>query len=184
MLTNVMKEVRERVEEFLESKKIDINGDDTKKFIDQFKFDKTYSKYKSLRGQIKAMKEKYHYIDHRDLTIGYRQVKITNEENKIEVIKEPVNIQYVSVLDVLKLVLSNKEVYDYVKNYQNREDDDGYEDDVMSSHEDGDLFKVNELLKKYPQALGLHLYYDEMLVNNPLGNKKRQQKLGCFYTSF
>lgn len=87
-------------------------------------------------------------------------------------------MQYVPAVDTLKLVLSNKEVMDYITRKSKTS-----EEGVLSSFEDGKSFKTNTFFQKYSDALGLHLYYDEFLVNNPFGTKTHKQKISAFYFS-
>lgn len=82
LLTDVMKEVKIRVENFFESKKIDVNDETTKTFLNQFKFHSSFPKYKDLRGQISVMKQKYNFIEPMDVAIGYKTQLVVNSEKK------------------------------------------------------------------------------------------------------
>jgi len=66
-----------------------------------------------------------------------------------------------------------------IREYVNSEESSS--DDWLKSFRDGITFKTHEFFKKYPQALRIQLYYDDFVVNNPLGSKVHSHKLGAFY---
>lgn len=132
-----------------------------------------------MRGQINALKENYNYVDSRPVSIGYREITVEDPMKQQKSLhSKSVEIEYVSIIDILKLVLGNTEVFDYIKNYRMPE-----KTDYLCSFEDGELFQNNEFLKRFPDAMVLALYYDEFLVNNPLGSKVHENKIGAFYVS-
>lgn len=87
------------------------------------------------------------------------------------------SFQYVPIIETLKLVRSNENLLEYIKH------EPISTDDFIKSYRDGDSFKENRFFQKYPDAILLQLYFDEFLVNNPLGSKTHGQKLGDFYFS-
>ena len=57
-----------------------------------------------------------------------------------------------------------------------------HSEDLLTCYRDGENSKNNVLLKNNKNAVGIHFYYDEFLVNNPLGAKTHAHKLGgAFY---
>ena len=50
--------------------------------------------------------------------------------------------------------------------------------ETMADFCDGDLYKNNELFQKFPNALQIHMYYDEVEMCNPIGSKRTIYKLG------
>ena len=113
-----------------------------------------------MRGQISVLQKNYNFIDPVPKYLG-----TDNDE-----------YMYISFIETLKLILSNKEVMDYIENNSNQSDDD-----LMRSYEDGDNFKNHPFFIKYPNALRILLYFDEFLGSNPLSNKAKDQKIGAFY---
>lgn len=162
LLTEVKKDVKSRVHDFLQSQKIDVNEENTKIFSIQLQFDWPFPKYKDMRGQIAVMKQKY--IEPRDVAIGYRKILVTNSDNTKEYIDRPVTIKYVSPIDILILILSIDEVFDYVTTHQYPTEDNG----VLRSYEDGKIFKLNQFFKKYLNAMDAYL------------KKKKKKSLGDF----
>lgn len=49
--------------------------------------------------------------------------------------------------------------------------------DWLTDLRDGEYFKHHRLFKRYPQALQVVLYYDDLEVCNPLGSKNKVHKL-------
>ena len=179
LLSNIMSEVSEKIEMFLKYKNVDVYNDEGQAFLDQFKYKESFSNYTNIQGQIQALKNHYYYIEAQDIYLGNRpdtKLKKNTLTNK-SILKESF-FQYVPVTETLKLILSNEEVMNYVSNKLRK-----FEEDILSRYEDGQSFKENPFFKKYLDALEIHLYYDEFLVNNPLESKTHSQKIGAFYFS-
>jgi len=50
----------------------------------------------------------------------------------------------------------------------------------MSDYCDGTSYKESDFFQKYPTALQIILYYDDVEICNPLGSKSKIHKLGKF----
>ena len=179
VLSNIMSRVVEKIKEFLTHKNIDIFDDD------QFDNKKTFSQYKTIHGQIQALKQKYTFIDATQIHLGnHQEVKTDKETGASTKVLVDDSFQYVPLIETLKLVLSNEEVFNYVnENQSHLEDEKDKKNNVLSSYKDGEMFKKNPFFKKYPNALGIHFYFDEFLVNNPVGSKTHGHKVGAYYYS-
>ena len=90
-----------------------------------------------------------------------------------ETILQDMKFQYISVIETLTLLLSNEEIFKYVTS-GSRETENG----LLSGFEDGDSFKYHPFFSKFKDAIVINLYFDEFLVNNPLGSKTKNQKIG------
>ena len=179
VLKETMSQVTNKIEEFFEYKGISKSEKDVESFLKQFQFVDSFWSYRIIRGQISALKKTYSYIEPENVVLGEKMQQKLNKktgEYEDELISE--SFQYISMIETLKLVLSNKEVMDYIENHSNQSDD-GF----LRSFEDGEKFKNHPFFKKFPKALRIQLYYDEFLGNNPLGSKTHQQKIGAFYFS-
>ena len=126
-----------------------------------------------MRSQIKALKEKNIFIDSEIVYLGRRKFKKGSKRMLIED-----SFESVSLIEYLKLISSNKEVIDYLKNKNNIEEEE--DDDVIGSYKNGTNYKENKFFQKYLDALLLEFYYDDYLCNNPIGSKTNQ-KIGTFY---
>jgi hypothetical protein len=81
----------------------------------------------------------------------------------------------VSLEDSLTQLLNNEAVLQEVRNKRTRQDGS------MWDYSDGSQFKEHLLYKDHPEALQIHLYFDELEVCNPLGSRALKHKLGLFY---
>lgn len=178
LMSETLAEVKSEVSRYLTYKGLDISSSETKNFLDRLSFAPTINEFKSTRGQTKALKENFSFVEPKKADLGSREETVYNEEKDIyEKVMVPENFYYVSAIDILKLLMSNKEVFDYVEN--EKESTDG----LVRGYRDANSFKKHEYLKKYPKALRLLLYYDDFLVNNPLGSKTHGNKIGGLYMS-
>lgn len=130
----------------------------------------------SLNGQIEALKKHCNYIEPVEIPLGLRREQTTNSmtgETKIHNVKE--TFQYVPIINVLASVLSNSTIKNYV------DSETSSSDRILRNFRDAESFQNNPFFQKYPQALRLQLYYDDVSVNNPLGSKVFAHKIGAFY---
>mgnify|MGYP001797965058 CR=1 FL=1 len=66
--------------------------------------------------------------------------------------------------------------------YMNLPDtDEKCDGDLLTCYKDGDRYKDSAYFKKYPQALRLVLYNDDIELANPLGSRSGVHKLCMFY---
>lgn len=164
VVAEILGQVRKNITEYLNYKDIELNEID--KLVNTLTFQNTSSQYKTMKGQIAALKKNYHYIDP-------IQMSFSNTDGSSEA-----TFQYISIIDTLKLVLSNHEVAEYMKNGPTLQDDE-----FIKCFEDGKTFKNHEFFKKFPNAFGIHLYNDDFLTNNPLGSKTHPHKISVLYFS-
>lgn len=171
----VSDETINKIDSFFKYKGYDTCSSEYKSFLQQFEFHDSFSKYKDMRGQIQSLKNNYKFIEPREFVLGKtfkRKYKLDcGQVNEVEKC-----MQYVPLQETLKLVLSNDEVLNYIKNSDNKSTDD----DIISSYEDGSNCKNNPFLKKYPTALRIRFYMDDFLSSNPLSSKATNQKITAF----
>eukprot|EP00112_Aurelia_sp_Birch-Aquarium-sp1_P011911 Seg250.10 transcript_id=Seg250.10/GoldUCD/mRNA.D3Y31 product="hypothetical protein" protein_id=Seg250.10/GoldUCD/D3Y31 len=91
---------------------------------------------------------------------------------------KPETMQYVPLLQVLKLLLSKEDVLSHVLN-----DNICHSKDYLEDYDDGEIFQGHELFSVDSVALRLHFYTDEFEVANPLGSKRSIHKMCAFYYS-
>ena len=94
-------------------------------------------------------------------------------ESKDVILDEKCSYQYISVIDTLKSILKNDDIWDEV----NRVNHANY----MTDFADGDYFQDHPIIKGSNTYLRIHLYTDEFEVVNPLGSKRTIHKLAAFY---
>lgn len=143
---------------------------------DIFKIDNPFNELKTFHKQIKALIENTDFINPIEIPLGYRVDKrLNNKTNCYEVKRVMESFQYVPVIKVLEMVLSNSEVRIAVANEKPASAD------FLESFVDGEHFKNHPFFFKYKHAIRLKLYYDELELVNPSGSKTGVHKLGSFY---
>jgi len=66
-------------------------------------------------------------------------------------------------------------MWNYVHSEQNNSTD------LLATFKDGISYKQHLFFQRYPHALRIQLYYDDVVVNNPLGSKVHPHKIGAFF---
>lgn len=141
-----------------------------------FDFENPFCGLRTLDEQIDALRANCGYIDAEEIPLGYRVDTVLDSETCTYVPKMIMEtFQYVPVIRVLSQVLSNDKVRDAILN--EKKSPDG----MKSKFIDGDHCKVHPLFSRFPQALRLKIYYDELEILNPLGSKTSVHKLWAFY---
>lgn len=173
----IMSEAKEMTLEFLKEHGIDTSSPAAKEYLHKFDTIDDFKQYKTHRGQIKALKEEYLFVEPTEIYLGGTRFehRIINMETQIKEIPE--SFQYIPIIDTLQLVLSNKEILDYVKNEKSR--NDGF----ITNFRDAENFKNNDFFQKYTDAIRLQFYNDDIVINNALGTKTVAHKLSIFYFS-
>ena len=111
-----MANMRKRTEDYLQSVNVDITSSKAQEFLKQYDEHDSFLGMKDLRGQLRALRKYCKFVDPVEVCVKTVPTKIKNPEtNKEEIILEPKYMQYVPVIETLKMLLSNPEVMDYVK---------------------------------------------------------------------
>lgn len=153
-----------------------INENRSKELLDIFDFENPFEGLRTLDQQIEILKKESEYISPTEIPLGYRLDMALDSETCSYVPKMVMEtLQYVSIIEVLTMVLLNNDVRMTIANERNSPDC------ILSSFRDGDYFKVHPLFSQYPNAIRIKLYYDEFEVVNPIGSKTGVHKLGAFY---
>lgn len=87
------------------------------------------------------------------------------------------SFQYVSLRETLSALFSDS---NFRKTFYSEKPS---VDNFIRSHRDSIHFRDHPFFQKYPFALRLQLYYDDLEIVNPLGSKTKKNELGMFYFS-
>ena len=143
--------------------------------LQKFEFDSPFEVLGSLNQQIDVLKTHCGYINPSEIPLGQRIDNVLDSETGTYVPKVgKETFQYVPIIDVLSLVLSNDDVKETILS------EEPSAEGVIGSFIDGDQFKNNPFFQRYPHALRIDIYYDDLEVVNPLGSKTGSHKLGVF----
>ncbi|XP_034240899.1 uncharacterized protein LOC117645090 [Thrips palmi] len=141
------------------------------------KIENPFSGLKTTDEQLDYFEEKYGLVRPEecllDTRIDNRLDPKTNEYVPTQVTE---SFQSVSIIDTLKLVLSQKKNRDNIfQDYIRKKSG------VLKSWMDGSDFENHPLLTKYPKALQICLFYDDLEIASALGSKTIIHKLGVFF---
>ena len=146
--------------------------------MSKFDIDDPFKDLTSVEKQIDALKLEFNYVEPVEKNLGYR-IEDRYDASLEETVPTKVyeTFQYVPIIDVLKLILSNKEARYYIMFERTASIDLN----VLSSFVDGETCLNHEFFQKYKNAIRLKIYYDEFEIVNPLGSKTGIHKIGGFY---
>lgn len=83
--------------------------------------------------------------------------------------------QYIPLIETLKSILLNKNMRENIST------ENSSNTSSFKSYLDTEEYKTSEYFKKYPNALRINLYYDEVELANPIGSKSGIHKVGVLY---
>lgn len=138
--------------------------------------DDIFNNLKSIEDQLTAFAEEFGLVKPVEKYLGFRLDKrLDPETNTYFQTQVKISFQYISIIDTLEAILSNK------KNRDNIFKDWTSQDDVLRSYFDGSHCKNHPFLKKYENVIHILLFFDELEVTNSLGSKTIIHKLGAFF---
>lgn len=184
LLLSCMEDVGEVVKKFMVKKNIDLNAADTRQFLSVFSVENNLKIYQTIDGQVKSIKRQCTYVDPVECQLHkVGKIKKDSKTSELKPTETFRTFQYIPIIETLKLVLSNKEVMDFVQNEKDCSHADKY-DDCICTYRTCKSFKNHEFLQKFSKAIRIKFYFDEFLPNNPLGAKTHGNKIAAFYCSF
>ena len=101
--------------------------------------------------------------------VQYKLENLDRSDDKIEY------MQYVPLLESLKMLLQNNDIFSAVLNSHQSKDN------KLRDFCDGSHFRQHPLFSIDNQALQIILYYDDFGAVNPLGHRAKTYKIGAFY---
>ena len=173
---NIANFFQQKVMNYFSGKDISLDQADIQSLLSEFEISASFNKFSSIEEQLKILKMYYRMIDPVEIPLGDRCESVLNRQSgeyEPKLVIE--SFQYVPIIESLKLILSHSSVRKYI------EEESSSSDGFMRGFRDGKNFKKNPFFQRYPQALRIQLYFDDILVNNPLGSKTAAHKLGAFY---
>ena len=144
IISNLILNVTEKNDDFLKYKNIDTSDSELKTFLNQFDVKTCFTEYTSIQGQINALQKKYQFINTKEITLGQQQTIIKDKDSGED---KPLitydSFQYIPVIDTLQLLLSNKEVFEYVNASH-----DSSDDSILNSDRDSENLKKKSVFSK------------------------------------
>jgi len=135
-----------------------------------------FSNLKTIEDQLNAFAEEFGLVKPVEKYLGFRLDKrLDPQTNTYFLTQVKISFQYISIIQTLETVLSNKKNRDAIfKDWTSQ-------DDVLRSYFDGSHCKNHPFLKKHENVIHILLFFDELEVANSLGSKTIIHKLGTFF---
>jgi len=175
LLNDVTANMKSRVQNFLAAKNL-LDDIASQNLLKSLELNAPFGDLKTLEKQIESFKNGFGYVEPKEYTLGTRLDSRFDKESCSFVQKQVYETcQYVPVIDVLKLLMSNEKFREVVQseNPNNK--------GLISSFVDGQHYRNNAFYHDCDLVLRLLLYYDELEIANPLGSKTGIHKIGAFY---
>ncbi|KAK3922705.1 Polycystic kidney disease 1-related protein, partial [Frankliniella fusca] len=178
LLENLMLNAKSKTREFLISCGLPLENIDAFLVGDTFKSGNPFEDLETIEDQLEYFCEKFGCVIPEEKYLGFRIENRYDRKLKMFLPKQiSETFQYVFVIGSLSMIIRNAYLRSLI--LKEKHSDDG----VYRSHKDGSDFKNNDFLRKYPFAIRIILYYDDLETTNALGSKDGIHKLGCFYIS-
>ncbi|KYQ46978.1 hypothetical protein ALC60_00120 [Trachymyrmex zeteki] len=146
-------------------------------FLEKFEYNGIFKGMETLEDQMACLKANYNFVEPVEIELGTRLEQTLNTETGEYFPKQfRETFQYVPIIKVLQLLLSNETIKSSIKELPKN-----IGNGLLNSFVDGESFKNHEFFQRWPNAIRIQLYYDDIVVNNPLGFKISAHKLGTFY---
>ncbi|KAK3920373.1 Zinc finger protein SHOOT GRAVITROPISM 5, partial [Frankliniella fusca] len=177
LVSSVLQKTASETSQFLD--KCGVSKEESSQFVEEtFSNPKLFDGLNTIEDQLNYFAEKFGMVIPED---KYLDSRIENRFDSKKRMFLPSQVletfQYVSLIDTLKIIVRNNFLRGLIEN------EEPSTDGVFRSFKDGSDFKNNTFLQKYPKAVRLILYQDDLEVANALGSKDTIHKLGCFYFS-
>ncbi|KAE8739282.1 hypothetical protein FOCC_FOCC015220 [Frankliniella occidentalis] len=143
--------------------------------LNKFNVESPFKKIKSNKGQISGIKEYYSYIDPVTCYIDNRLDQRLGEDGAYGMVPVPNTYEYVSIVEILKLVVRKQSVMNYVRNL--RPSADG----MLGGYVDGDQFRNHPYFQEFPDAFQLVLYGDGVDPTRACGPKSGLHEIYNFF---
>lgn len=175
LISDITHHLKSELVTLFENLELDMNNVQVQNLLSQFNVS-PFDQLRSTSNQLDHFRNNLNYIAPEEINLGNRIDIMFNRSTlayEPKVVQE--SIQYVPIISVLRLVLSNEDVKEAILNEPSS--NDGF----SRSFVDGNQFKNNPFLQAHPRAIRLQIYYDDIEITNPIGTKTGSHKIGAFY---
>lgn len=172
--TNICQYLKTNVLNYFHEKKIEISDDKSQNLLNSFDVSNIFNKIKTPVQQKKFISSFTEYNEPLHVKLGTRtEITVRNDENITIEVDE--TFAYVSIIKTLTTLVQNHNIRRMFE--AERPSSDG----ILKSYLDGKQYKNHEFFQKYPNALRISIYFDDVEITNPLGTKCRIHELAMFY---
>jgi hypothetical protein len=162
---------------FLKSNKFDLGSPNVSAFLNKFEVDSPFQKIKNIDSQIRYFKKNFNLIEPVEIMLGRRlETRLSRGGVSFHPVMVNETCQYVPIIESLKLIVGHEDIRKSIEN-----ESASSQEGRLHSFIDAKSFKENSFFQRYPHAIRIILYYDDVEIVNPLGSKTIIHKLGAFY---
>lgn len=138
-------------------------------------FERPFDELETAKQQIKFFIKHKNLVTPIEIVLGDRRDTTFRTGEQEEVVKMN-TFQYISVRSTLQSLYQKPRFREEIRRRN-------VSTKLLSDYRDGLQARQNEVLRNWPDALLLQIYFDEIEIANPIGSKKTIHKLGMFYYS-
>ncbi|KZS17764.1 Uncharacterized protein APZ42_016191 [Daphnia magna] len=109
-----------------------------------------------------------------EIFFGSQEQHLRNKNGICSSRQVPHTFQYISLRSTLTALFSNEEFFSAF--FSEKGSTDGF----IRSHRDSSHYSTHEFFKRYPYAVRLQIFYDDVDLVNPLGTKVKKHEIGNF----
>lgn len=175
LLSRVLDRLQEKTASLLKSHNIPSNDMAVQNLMEEFESGrKMFEEIDTNHKMTKYFSDNMSLVKPREIFLGHR----SDTERKHGVLSQTLvadTCQYIPILDTLRSLFENAQLQTFCS--QSNLSTDG----KMYDYCDGIRFRDHQLYSKYPKALQIQLYFDDLETTNPLGSKTKVHKLGAVY---
>lgn len=122
----------------------------------------------------KYFEENFDMVKPREIFLGHR-ADTARKQGLVKQVLAADTCQYVSIIETITFLFSNIEMQKIYTLSRTQSEE------RMQNYCDGSQFSSHPLFMKYPQALQIQLYFDDVETTNPFGTKTKIHKMGAVY---
>ncbi|KAK3910157.1 Ras-responsive element-binding protein 1, partial [Frankliniella fusca] len=177
LLKNILHHVEEKTSDFL--KECAVPPEQSAPFLtgDTFNLGNPFEGLESIEEQLNYFCDKFGMVIPEEMYLGSYRIENRYDREKRVFIPKQVSetFQFVSAIETLKFIVRNSYLRKLIESEQPSTDG------VYRNYKDGTDFKTNPFLQRFPNAIRIVIYTDDLEISNPLGSKDCIHKLGAFY---
>lgn len=171
--------LRESTARFLQNLNVDINEETTVNFLNTFQYPDIFKNVSTYPKQAKFLQELAVDVPKPvEKMLAYREDvrHVAGQHTKVRVNE---TFSYIPIIDTLKLVLRNPSTRNLLTESELHHSSSPFTKEY-STYCSGETYKKSDYFKKFPDAVRLSLYQDDVELGNALSSRAGINKVSCF----
>ncbi|KAJ8672771.1 hypothetical protein QAD02_004031 [Eretmocerus hayati] len=168
--------IKSKFRNFLSDKEVVFDDAEIDEFMQSLELNKPFCNIGGSDKHIKNIQKHWNLVPSKSHFLGNRTEQRYNKVTKTHELTEiPETFQVVSIIDILKLIMTHEEIKNHVDSEKIQAD--GW----LENYCDGKSYREHPFYQRYPRAFRFTLYNDDFIVNSAIGTKVQAHKLGGLY---